>query len=68
MDLIAGPWERVTLIEESGLTLDAISSMVYVMTEEKIRKVDVLNRKVIFDRPTTDLPWPVKCYEFVEDV
>jgi len=68
MDLIAGPWERVTLIEESGLTLDVKSSMVYVMTDEKIRKVDVVNRKVIVDRPTTGLPWPIKCYEFVDDV
>lgn len=55
----------MTLIEESGLTLDVNSHMVYAMTESNIRKVDVVNRKVIFDRPTAGVPWPIKCYEFV---
>lgn len=63
-----GPWERVTLIEQSGLTMDVKSQYIYVLTENKIRAVDVKKKAVIFERPVAGIPWPIKCYEFVDEL
>ena len=61
---LVGPWERVALIEESGLTLDVDNHMIYLMTDDKIRKIDVQKKQVLFERPASGIPWPTKCYEF----
>ena len=63
---IVGPWPGVVQVSQSGLTLDFQSGIVYVMTEKRIRAVNMSTKQVLFDKSTAGLiQWPTYYYEFV---